>query len=102
MVGQFLRSKFPGSLVGTGVGDAIGASFEGWYEVNLEEIQAMIGRRKVLTYTDDTHMVIGVAESFNSVPTAIYSFLVHPDSFAEAFLYAISLGVDTDWRTGCI
>ncbi len=63
MVGQLLRSKFLGSLVGTGVGDAIGASFEGWYGVNLEEVQAMIERRKVLTYTDDTHMMIGVAES---------------------------------------
>ena len=64
--------------------------------MNLEEIQAMIERRKVLTCTDDTHMMIGVAESFNSAPTALYSFLVHPDSFAEAFLYAISLGGDTD------
>jgi len=30
------------------------------------------------------------------VPTAIYSFLAHPDSFAGAVLYAISLGGDTD------
>jgi poly(ADP-ribose) glycohydrolase ARH3 len=30
------------------------------------------------------------------VPTAIYSFLLHHDSFSKAVLYAISLGGDTD------
>ncbi|MCK4721865.1 MAG: ADP-ribosylglycohydrolase family protein, partial [Dehalococcoidia bacterium] len=35
-------------------------------------------------------------EAFNSVPTAIYSFLTHSRSFAGAILYAISLGGDTD------
>ena len=63
MVEQVLKSKFLGSLVGTGVGDAVGASFEGRYRVNPDEIQATVERRKVLTYTDDTHMMIGVAES---------------------------------------
>jgi poly(ADP-ribose) glycohydrolase ARH3 len=31
-----------------------------------------------------------------SVPTAIYAFLSHPDSFANAVLYAVKLGGDTD------
>ena len=35
-------------------------------------------------------------EAFNSVPTAIYSFLVQSNSFAKAVLSAISLGGDTD------
>jgi len=35
-------------------------------------------------------------EAFNSVPAAIYSFLVNPGSFAQAALYAVSLGGDTD------
>ncbi len=35
-------------------------------------------------------------EAFNSVPTAIYSFLSQPHSFAQAVLHAISLGGDTD------
>ena len=35
-------------------------------------------------------------EAFNSVPTAIYSFLKNHKNFAEAILYAISLGGDTD------
>lgn len=63
MLGQVMKSKFLGSLVGTGIGDAVGASFEGRHRVNLEEIQAIVERRKILTYTDDTHMMIGVAES---------------------------------------
>ena len=35
-------------------------------------------------------------EAFNSVPTAIYAFLRHAESFKEAVTYAISLGGDTD------
>jgi len=60
---QVLESKFLGALVGTGVGDSLGAPFEGRREVKLEEIEAIAERQEVLTYTDDTHMMIGVAES---------------------------------------
>ena len=35
-------------------------------------------------------------ETFRSVPTALYAFLRHPDSFAGAVLYAIRVGGDTD------
>ncbi len=35
-------------------------------------------------------------EAFNSVPTAVYSFLSHPESFESAVVYAISLGGDAD------
>jgi len=48
--------KFMGSLVGTGVGDSLGAGREGFS--GYSEIRE-IGDR----YTDDTHMMIGVAES---------------------------------------
>ncbi len=60
---QVLKSKFLGALIGTGVGDSLGAFFEGRHEVKLEEIEAIAERQGVLTYTDDTHMMIGVAES---------------------------------------
>jgi len=63
MIEQILRLKFLGALVGTGVGDALGAPFEGWLKVKPEEIEEAAKTRKVLTYTDDTHMMIGVAES---------------------------------------
>jgi poly(ADP-ribose) glycohydrolase ARH3 len=35
-------------------------------------------------------------EAFNSVPTAIFAFLSHPQDFHSAIIYAISLGGDTD------
>jgi len=49
-------SKFIGSLVGTAIGDSLGARWEGSYDV-FEPVE--IGPR----YTDDTAMMIGVAES---------------------------------------
>ena len=58
-----LRSKILGSLIGTGVGDALGASLEGWRRVDPDEVRALAEKRHTLTYTDDTHMMIGVAES---------------------------------------
>ena len=63
MIKRVLKSKFLGALVGTGVGDALGAPFEGRYRVTPEEVEAIAEKREVLTYTDDTHMMIGVAES---------------------------------------
>jgi poly(ADP-ribose) glycohydrolase ARH3 len=58
-----LRSKISGSLMGTGIGDALGASLEGWRRVDEAEIRALAEKRHTLTYTDDTHMMIGIAES---------------------------------------
>ncbi|MFC1979284.1 ADP-ribosylglycohydrolase family protein [Chloroflexota bacterium] len=63
MKGLILKSKFLGSLVGAAVGDAVGAAFEGSYVVNIEDIQTTVEGQNVLAYTDDTHMMIGVAES---------------------------------------
>ena len=60
---EILRAKFLGSLIGAGVGDAVGASFEGWWQAEESEIHASTERREVLSYTDDTHMTIGIAES---------------------------------------
>lgn len=53
---QLLKSKFIGSLVGTGVGDSLGTITEGYF--GSREVRE-IGKR----YTDDTAMAIGVAES---------------------------------------
>ena len=51
------RSKFVGSLIGCAVGDALGSSFEGSWASEVK-IEGFSGR-----WTDDTHMMIGVAES---------------------------------------
>jgi len=60
---ETLRSKFLGSLIGTAVGDALGVGLEGHPWVDQEEVCALAERRHTLTYTDDTHMMIGIAES---------------------------------------
>lgn len=60
---EILRSKFLGALIGTAVGDALGAPLEGRYMVPESEVQALADRRGLLVYTDDTHMAIGVAQS---------------------------------------
>lgn len=63
MVEGDLRSKFLGSLIGTAVGDAVGAGFEGKPAVEPEAIESLVEGRELLAYTDDTHMMIGVVES---------------------------------------
>src|SRR4030042_168506 len=63
MVEGVLRAKFSGSLVGTAVGDAVGAGFEGRSAADSEAIEAAAAGRELLAYTDDTHMMIGMADS---------------------------------------
>ena len=60
-----LKSKFTGALIGSAVGDALGAPLEGW---SMERVGSMYGEGKGWKmiygrYTDDTEMMIGVAES---------------------------------------
>lgn len=63
VVGEQIRSKFLGSLVGAALGDAIGASREGHRMAAEHEIRHIASIQHTLRYTDDTHMTIGVAES---------------------------------------
>ena len=58
-----IRSKFLGALVGTATGDAVGAYFEGKLLAKPEHIVKNADMQNILRYTDDTHMMIGVAES---------------------------------------
>ncbi len=63
MDGEILLSKFKGSMVGTATGDSVGAGFEGMSNFTTEQVMEVAEKRNVLRYTDDTHMMIGVAES---------------------------------------
>lgn len=68
MPADVLRDAFRGSLLGTFVGDALGAPIEGWGAARIHrehgEIREMLeGRRGRGTYTDDTQMMIALAES---------------------------------------
>jgi len=60
---EVLKRKFCGCLVGLALGDALGAPFEGRESVSPAEIYATAERTKILRYTDDTHMALGMAES---------------------------------------
>ncbi|MHC1599697.1 MAG: ADP-ribosylglycohydrolase family protein [Candidatus Methanospirareceae archaeon] len=73
-----LKSKFTGALIGTAVGDALGAPVEGW---SMEQVRSAYSegngwKMSYGRYTDDTEMMIGVAESliknkgFNGVDMA--------------------------------
>ena len=58
-----LMLKFLGCLVGTAVGDAVGAGWEARGMSRSEDIVSLTERLEQLIYTDDTHMTIGIAES---------------------------------------
>ncbi len=58
-----LKLKFLGCLLGTAIGDALGASREGRGMRRSEDIFSLAEKLEQLIYTDDTHMTIGVAES---------------------------------------
>ena len=71
----------------------IGNVAEGVYREKLRRIEGLLSR------PDKGKIIIELGngiEAFNSVPTAICSFLSQPRSFAEAVLRVISLGGDTD------
>jgi ADP-ribosylglycohydrolase len=69
-----LRKRFRGALIGTMVGDALGMPVEGCSGIAIErtlgEVRDMIpGRqRRAGTYTDDTQMMIGLAETLLEKP----------------------------------
>ncbi|MHC1600968.1 MAG: ADP-ribosylglycohydrolase family protein, partial [Candidatus Nezhaarchaeales archaeon] len=54
-----MESKFIGCMIGCAIGDALGATYEGspFSNVDVTDV-AFTGR-----WTDDTHMMIGMAES---------------------------------------
>lgn len=50
-------------MLGTLVGDAFGARFEGWDVIDRAHVDRWLAATDTLRFTDDTHMTIGVAES---------------------------------------
>ncbi len=63
MTAYVLEDRFVGSMLGTALGDALGAPFEGRARVTVPEVENLIAGRGQLRYTDDTHMSIGLAQS---------------------------------------
>lgn len=58
-----LRSKFRGALLGTVVGDSLGRTLEGAPTLGSRKAEEIVAGYRELRYTDDTQMMIGVAES---------------------------------------
>src|SRR4051794_14295405 len=63
-----LRDRFRGCLLGLAVGDALGALFEGKHASYVRQSCPDLARllsypREDIWYTDDTQMMIGVAET---------------------------------------
>jgi poly(ADP-ribose) glycohydrolase ARH3 len=71
-----IKTKFTGALIGSAVGDALGAPVEGYSENNVSLVYGERWEMISGCYTDDTEMMIGVAESliehkgFNGVDMA--------------------------------
>jgi poly(ADP-ribose) glycohydrolase ARH3 len=81
-----LRNRFRGALIGTMVGDALGMPVEGYPRSVIKhtfgEVREMLpGRQqKAGTYTDDTQMMIGLAEALLEKPGELAL-----DTLAEKF-----------------
>lgn len=58
-----LKSKFRGSLLGTGIGDSLGRSRESGTTTKQEKIRKLADSREILRYTDDTQQMISLAET---------------------------------------
>lgn len=85
MNAERLRDRFVGAILGTMVGDALGAPVEGWNQSRLDAalsafpelppvkqalmrttLGLIVGSTRPAFYTDDTQMPLGVAESLIS------------------------------------
>lgn len=63
MDGPDRTGRWRGALLGTALGDAVGAPFEGWPGVARDEVQRWLRADDPLTWTDDTAMTLGLARS---------------------------------------
>ena len=78
------RDHWRGALLGTALGDAVGAPFEGWPTVDARAVRRWIDDEAPLAWTDDTAMTLGLARSL--VAHDGLADLQHlGDTFASAF-----------------
>jgi poly(ADP-ribose) glycohydrolase ARH3 len=62
-VNRTVADRLAGAMLGTALGDAVGAPFEGMARPAPDAIAARLAGSAPLRWTDDTHMVLALAES---------------------------------------
>ncbi len=72
------------AILGTAVGDAVGAPFEGRRAVTRDEVAAWLAADRTLTWTDDTHMALELAAALAEDPGHVDAGRLG-DRFAAAF-----------------
>jgi poly(ADP-ribose) glycohydrolase ARH3 len=77
------RDRARGTLLGLGLGDALGAPFEGRSRVSREQVVAWRDAHEPLRWTDDTHMALTLANHLLADPD-----LVDPDALGATFARA--------------
>ena len=60
---EIIKSKFIGALLGAFVGDALGMPVEGYSAAMISQRYGVLNEMVFGRYTDDTQMMIGIAES---------------------------------------
>jgi poly(ADP-ribose) glycohydrolase ARH3 len=86
-----LKGKFLGGKVGSALGDAIGEL--AFRYPDRDRLIAVVEQAETLTYTDDTAMAIGLAESIlekNGIDSR------HPMAYSEALFCAVLNGGGRD------
>lgn len=81
--GLKVSDLFIGSSLGTLVGDAFGASVEGWHPSDIRERYGLLEKPINGRYTDDTQMMIGIMEAIQSNPRPTQQGIA--DRFLENF-----------------
>jgi poly(ADP-ribose) glycohydrolase ARH3 len=84
--GAVLRDRFRGALIGTLVGDALGMPVEGYPGSMIKKITGEVrdmlpGRFKAGCYTDDTQMMVALAEALLKTPGQL-----NPGILAQKFV----------------
>jgi poly(ADP-ribose) glycohydrolase ARH3 len=79
-----LADRWRGTLLGTALGDAVGAPFEGRRRVDPDEVETWLAADDQLVWTDDTAMTIGLARSLEACDGEVEAQHLG-DTFAEAF-----------------
>jgi poly(ADP-ribose) glycohydrolase ARH3 len=85
-----LEDRLVGVLVGTALGDAVGAAFEGVAAPDVGELDARLAGADRLRWTDDTHMALALASSLIATEGRVDAQHLG-DTFARAY-------ADEPWR----